>query len=138
MKAQLAIAGLTLLAACGGTGSRVTGTTGGTTTAPRTLVFTVQPAGANADEIITPAVQVAAVDSTGATDVTFTGNVSIRLGGNPTGGFLSGTKTVGAFSGVAAFGDLTIDRPGNGFTLVATAPGARAATSAAFTIAAQP
>lgn len=111
---------------------------GGNTSAQRRLVFTVQPAGANADEIITPAIQVAAVDTSGATDVTFTGNVTIRLGGNPTGAFVSGTRTVGAFSGVAAFGDLTVDRPGNGFTFVATAPGARAATSAGFNIVAQP
>lgn len=130
---------LALLAACGGTGSGVTGIAGGGGgTAQRTLVFTVQPAGANAAEIITPAIQVAALDSSGATDVTFTGTVTIRLGSNPTGGFLEGTTTVAAFSGVAAFGDLTVDRPGNGFTLVATAPGAQAATSAGFNIAPPP
>jgi hypothetical protein len=125
--------------ACGGTGSGILGiASGGNTATQRTLVFTIQPAGANADEIITPAVQVAALDSAGATDVTFAGTVTLRLGGNPTGAFLGGTRTVGAVGGVASFGDITVDRPGSGFSLVATAPGARAATSAGFNIVERP
>ena len=136
----LLLSSLALLAACGGPGSGIIGIAegGGSTTTPRTLTFIVQPAGGNADDIITPAIQVAALDSAGATDITFAANVTITIGGNPTGGFLGGTRTVVAFGGVAVFGDLTIDRPGSGFTLVATAPGARAATSAGFSIGAQP
>ncbi|MGH7529266.1 MAG: hypothetical protein ACREMN_02695, partial [Gemmatimonadales bacterium] len=64
--------------------------------------------------------------------------VSLRIGANPTGAFLRGTLNVAAVNGVASFGDLTVDRPGNGFTIVATAPGAQTATSAAFNIVTPP
>lgn len=137
---RLAVGAVVLSTACGGTGSGIAGIAsgGGSAATQRTLVFSIQPAGANADEIITPAIQVAALDSSGATDGTFAGTVTIRLGGNPTGAFLSGTRTVGAVGGVASFGDITVDRPGNGFSFVATAPGARAATSAGFNVVERP
>jgi hypothetical protein len=50
------------------------------------------------------------------------------------GGTLSGTKTVAAVAGVAIFATLGIDQAGTGYTLVATATGLTAATSAAFDI----
>jgi hypothetical protein len=103
----------------------------------RRLAFTVQPSGAIVDEIITPAVQVAAQDSLGNTDLTFIGNVTVSLGTNPVGANLEGTRTVGAVFGVASFGDLSIDRAATGYRLFATASGATAATSAAFNITAR-
>jgi hypothetical protein len=103
--------------------------------ARHTLAFVVQPAGAAAGDIITPAIQVAARDTLGNTDPTFAANVTIRLRANPTGGFLGGTATVASVFGVANFGNLTVSAPGSGYTLVATAPGAAAAVSAGFTIA---
>lgn len=141
--ARLTLLGSLILAAClEGRGSGLTGVAGsgggGGAAAQRTLSFVVHPAGANSGEILTPAIQVAALDTLGATDVTFAANVTVRFGGNPTGAFLRGTLTVAAVNGVARFGDLTVDRPGSGFTLVATAPGVRAATSAAFNIVTPP
>src|SRR5438445_602477 len=65
------------------------------------LAFTVQPHRAVARQIITPAVQVTALDPLGNTDVSFTGQVTVSLGTNPGGGFLGGTLTVGAVNGVA-------------------------------------
>src|SRR5207247_1691204 len=47
---------------------------------------------------------------------------------------LSGTKTVAAVAGVAAFPGLSINQAGGGYTLSATAPGLTAATSAPFDI----
>jgi len=107
-------------------------TLGGTPTDQ--LAFPVQPSGAVASQIITPAVQVAALDSLGNTDLSFRGAVTVSLGNNPVGGFLGGTRTVGAVNGVASFGDLSVSSAGTGYTLVAAASGAKNATSKAFNI----
>ena len=114
------------------TGVRGTATLGGTATDQ--LLFSVQPAGAVAGQIMTPAVQVAAVDALGNSDASFTGAVTVSLGTNPGGGFLGGTRTVGAVNGVASFGDPTVSSAGTGYTLVAAASGATSATSNAFNI----
>src|SRR5947208_9489363 len=70
------------------------------------LVFTVQPASGRAGSAISPAVQVTARDVYGHTVTSFTGNVTMSLGVNPTGATLSGTTTVAATSGVARFSNL--------------------------------
>src|SRR5439155_1001209 len=58
--------------------------------------------------------------------------VIVALGTNPSEGTLSGTTTVTASGGLATFATLSVDRPGAGYTLAATASGLVAATSAAF------
>src|SRR5439155_826619 len=80
------------------------------------------------------AVQIAAQDAQGNTDPTFTGNVTVAIGTNPGGGTLSGTTTVAAVNGVAAFSTLTINRTGTGYTLAASASGLTGNTSATFNI----
>src|SRR3989441_932420 len=100
------------------------------------LIFTVQPSHPTAGGTISPAVQVAAQDDAGNTVMGFGADITIALGNNPAGGTLSGTKTVTAVNGVATFSNLSIDRAGNGYTLVATATGLTGATSAPFNIAA--
>jgi hypothetical protein len=124
------------VAACDGTGRIVTGISqgGAVGEAQRALAFTVQPSTAIVGDNIIPAIEVAARDTLGNTDVTFRGSVTVALGVNQTGAFLQGTRTVGVVFGVARFGELRINRAGNGFTLVATASGASSATSAAFDI----
>jgi hypothetical protein len=99
------------------------------------LEFTVQPAGSPAGGIITPAVQVTAMDTNGVVLAGFTGNVTVALvGGTGTpGAVLTGTKTVAAVAGVATFSDLSVDQIGSGFKLSASASGLAAATSTAFT-----
>src|SRR3989441_867698 len=102
------------------------------------LAFTVQPSGTTAGSTIAPPVKVAAQDGAGNTDATFSGSISVALGTNPSAGTLSGTQTVTAVSGVATFSNLSIDKAGTGYTLMATATGLTGATSAAFNITAAP
>lgn len=69
-------------------------------------------------------------------DTDFNDNVTITIQNNPGGGALTGTLTVPAVSGVAEFTDLSIDKPGEGYTLRASAAGTNlAVTSSSFTIA---
>ena len=77
---------------------------------------------------------VTARDDQGNTATWFTGNVTIGIGANPSGGTISGTVTVAAVAGVATFSNLRINKAGTGYTLTATATGLPGATSAAFNI----
>src|SRR5206468_12722781 len=77
------------------------------------LVFTVQPANTTAGATLTPAVQVAAQDAAGNTVPSFTGSVTLALGGtNPAGGVLAGTTTVAAVNGAASFATLRAEERG--------------------------
>jgi len=82
-------------------------------------------------------VQVTVLDALGNRAATFSGPVTIAIGHNGgliMPGTLSGTKTVTAANGVATFSDLSIDQPGNGYTLVVSAAGLTGAESAPFNI----
>ena len=60
--------------------------------------------------------------------------VTLSLGANPSGAVLHGTTTRTVFGSTPAkFDDITIDRPGSGYTLVATS-GTMTVTSGAFTV----
>ena len=96
--------------------------------------FTVQPAVTTAGAAITPAVQVAAMDFVGNTVTGFTGDVTLAIGTNPSGGTLSGTLTVAAAGGIATFSTLSIETAGTGYTLTAAAGGLTGATSDLFDI----
>jgi hypothetical protein len=62
--------------------------------------------------------------------------ITIAIGNNPSDGTLSGTLTrLTDLTGVATFGDLTIDVAGTGYTLVASAPSVTSATSSSFNVA---
>ena len=125
------------LASCDPTGPIIQGISGGgNEISPASLGFVVQPSDATAGDIITPTIQVVALDSLGQTDTSFNSNITVALSANPGGAVLSGTKTVAAVNGVAAFGDLTVSKAANGYTLSATAPGLGTATSASFNVAA--
>jgi hypothetical protein len=132
----------------GGTAQTVTVPSGGTTTAafsvscvavPTGLVFTVQPSNALPYPLATiqPPVQVTAVDAHGNPAPSFNGLVTIAIGHDASllgNAHLYGTTAVPAVSGVATFSNLSIDQPGIGYTLVATASGLTGAESASFTI----
>jgi hypothetical protein len=107
---------------------------GGGGTGPDALRFTVQPSGATAGNIITPAIQVTVFDSLGVPDSAFTNPIAIAIGVNPVGGNLSGTLSVTPVNAIASFGDLVISSSGAGYTLVASTSGATSGSSASFTI----
>jgi hypothetical protein len=106
--------------------------------APTSLRFNVQPRNTTAGAAITPAVQVEVRDQFGNRVTTATNSISMTIGTNPAGGTLSGTRTVAAVNGVAAFGDLSIDRVGDGYRLAASSSGLTGATSGLFNITAAP
>jgi len=97
------------------------------------LVFTAQPTNRGAGLTITPAVVVTAEDSTNVPLASFSGAITLAIGTGP--GTLAGTTTQNAVNGVATFGDLSINKIANAYTLTASpAGGLPAATSSAFNI----
>ncbi len=120
-----AVLAAVVFGACGG-GEQVAG--------PRALAFVVQPGTTQGAQPITPAVQVAIQDAFAHTVTSATNAVTLTIATNPGGGTLSGPTTANAVSGVATFANLTIDRPGTGYTLAATAATLGGTTSAAFDI----
>lgn len=64
----------------------------------------------------------------------FTGEIQLALGDNPGAGTLLGTLTATAIGGIAHFDPVGIDRPGAGYTLVASAAGLRPGTSNAIDV----
>jgi hypothetical protein len=105
------------------------------------LRFTDQPQIMQAGQAM-PAVRVTIYDASDNQVRTFTGNVTITLGSNPAAGTLTtASPTIDmdlGLGGVVQWTDLTIDRPGNGYTLRATSPGLRSATSDPFDITSDP
>ena len=119
-----------------GTGSGLTGTNGGNgggSNSPPVLGFFVQPNSANVGRAISPPVEVVARDSLGNINSSFTGAITIGFASNPTGANLSGTTVVTPSNGIASFSNLAIDKAGT-YTLQASASGAAAVTSGAFSI----
>jgi len=101
------------------------------------LAFTVQPSTTPPLVPFLRGVQVAVLDALGNEVTTFNGPVTIaigRNGGMVMPGALYGTKTVNAVNGVATFSDLSIDQPGNGYTLVVSAAGVVGVESTTFNI----
>jgi concanavalin A-like lectin/glucanase superfamily protein len=97
------------------------------------ISFVQQPTQAAAGAAITPAVKVQLIDASGA--VVPGVLVTVAIGNNTGGGTLSGTTTVLSDQvGIATFSNLSIDVPGAGYTLVASAKGAGGAASNAFSI----
>src|SRR5205809_15851 len=81
-----------------------------------------------------PAVRVAAREASENTVTSYTGLITVAIGANPGGGTLAGTTSVNAVSGVATYSTLSINNPGTGYTLVASASGLTGATTTASTV----
>jgi hypothetical protein len=103
---------------------------------PPHLAYAVQPV-TTLPLMTIPAVQIAVTDALGNRVTSYNGPVTVAIGhngGTVIPGTLSGTKTVTAVNGVATFSDLSIDQPGNGYTLLATVPNMFTGESAPFNI----
>lgn len=98
------------------------------------LVYLQQPSNLVAGGTITPAVRVGIQDALGNPVTSATNQVTVAFGANPGGATLGGTRTVAAVAGVATFSTLTVDKPGNGYTLQASASGLSGATSSQFNV----
>ena len=70
----------------------------------------------------------AAEDQYGNVAPAFTGNVTVALGGNPGASTLGGTTNVTFSNGLASFAGLTLDKAGQGYTLVAASNGVASST----------
>ena len=104
---------------------------------PAGLLFGAGPGNAQAGQPLNPVV-VSVVDSAGTRVAGADTLITIALGAGPSGATLSGTVTTHAVNGAARFADLTIDKPGTGYTLTATVAGLKPDTSAAFDVMAPP
>jgi hypothetical protein len=101
---------------------------------PPLVAFTTQPSTAT-EGVRIPVVRVAFVNESGAVQQGDTGRITLALKDGT--GTLSGTLAADAVQGVATFEDLVLDRPGSGFTLLATAGPAATAVSRPFAVAYQ-
>jgi hypothetical protein len=113
-----------------------------------TLQFGTQPHDALVGQHITGSdynpsgapVTVKVVDGSGNVVSSYSGPISVSLNTptnpltNPTPATLGGTTTRNASSGVASFNDLSVNAPGNGYTLKASGPNASTSTSSSFSI----
>lgn len=106
----------------------------GTSGSAAKIAFTVPPVNTSAGSAIAPAVKVAFQDASGNTVTSVNATVTLAIGTNPGAGTLSGTVSVGAVNGVATFSNLSIDKVGAGYTLVASADGFPDVTSQTFDI----
>jgi hypothetical protein len=109
---------------------------------PAALQFGTQPHSAVVGQHITgtdydpsgPPITVKIVDVFGNVVTTSNAQVTMSLTSNPGGATLGGTTTVNAVDGIATFSDLTLNRPGNGYALTASAAGMSSTTSDPFDI----
>jgi hypothetical protein len=87
--------------------------------APAALLFLTEPSNVVAGQPITPAVRVESLDAFGNVATHCTNAITIKLAANPGGTTLGGTTTVKAVKGVATFSNLTLGKPGTGYSLEA-------------------
>jgi hypothetical protein len=85
------------------------------------LAFLVNPSDVTTMAPMTPAVQVALVDTLSGIVRGADDSVTVALRMNASGATLSGTTTVRAVAGVATFDDLHVSNASGGFVLVVTA-----------------
>ena len=117
------------------TGSPVTLNATGAAKLAAKLVLSSGPA-AGADVLSgtpTPLV-VAAQDADGDPAIGFTGDVTVAIATNPSGGTLAGGTTVAAVAGVASFPSISIAKQGAGYVLQATSGALTPVSTNAFNI----
>ena len=111
----------TIVATSAGLGP-ATSTTFEMTVGPATRLVVVSPALAEPGAVLTPPVVVQVVDFVSNVVTTGSHEVSLGIANGTAGAKLSGTTTRSTVNGVAAFPDLSVDKPGDGYVLVAKTP----------------
>ncbi len=111
-------------------------TTDGSVSVIAKLGFSAQPSGATAGSAFTTQPAVAIQDTNGNTVTNSSASVTLAItsGTGASGAVLSGTATVNAINGVAAFTGLSIDKVGTGYTLTATSGNFTPAVSSPFDV----
>jgi hypothetical protein len=109
--------------------------------APAKLEVTVQPSGGTAGKPFETQPTVAIEDQYGNVVLTSRASITVSItpGTGTAGAVLSGTKTLvaeDALGGVAAFTNLSIDKAGSGYKLIAEASGIQSVQSQAFNVSA--
>ena len=102
--------------------------------APAKLAFIGQPSNTAPGASISPVVMIAVQDADGRTVTSSTLAITVVIRDNPSGGKLGGITCVKAVKGVATFANLSIDKPGIGYTLRASAGSGMIGTSNHFNI----
>jgi hypothetical protein len=97
------------------------------------LAFTTQPGNVAVKGTIPGPPTATVQDGNGNTVTSSTHSISVAIGTNPSAGTLSGNMTVTSSASVS-FPTLSINQPGNGYTITASAAGLTSATSNAFNV----
>jgi hypothetical protein len=84
------------------------------------LTFDQQPTDTLIGQVISPAVTIQVIDVFSNLLTTDSSNVTLAIETNPGSGVLSGTLTTSTVGGIATFNNLSINRPGSGYTLAAS------------------
>ena len=123
----------------GVSGSPVTFSATAQATVPTKLAFITAPAASSAVSAGAPiALAVVAQDAAGDPVVSFTGPVTLSLGGGAATASLGGTTTVNAVAGVATFANVNIAAPGTNYVISASSSGLTGASTPAFSVVAGP
>jgi hypothetical protein len=98
------------------------------------LAFASQPSAVVAGQVITPAIAVVVLDSSGNPVSSPSYPVTLAFQSNPGGGTLSGSLAAVSTASSVTFSNVSITQPGIGYSLVASSPGLTPAVSAAFNV----
>jgi hypothetical protein len=128
-----AASGYTLAASGGGMSPATTSSiTIVAATALQWAVTTQPPAGITAGAGF--GLKVTAEDGFGNVITSFNSSATLAIASNPGGATLGGTVTGSASAGVMTFTGLTLNRPGAGYTLIASGSSLSSATTSAFSV----
>lgn len=131
-------AGYTFAATAGGlTSATSNGFTITGVGAPTKLAFLAQPTNVTAGASISPSITVQVQDANGNLVTSSSQQITLSIEStSPSGGTLGGTLSQNAVNGVATFNNISINKAGNAYKLLATATGTtfNTATSTAFNV----
>lgn len=126
--------GYTITASASGYGSITSSSFAVAPAAAHHLTFGQQPSGVRAGVAMSPAVTVRAYDVYGNLVNNASTTIVLGIGTNPASGTLSGGGSQSTTTGIATYSGLSIDKAGNGYTLVASSTGLAGDTSSSFNV----